>query len=142
MRQRLIDYRLGTALLVVTTPLAILGTVASGIISGVYLQAILGVGLVVAALSFLRQPRREDVVNLDTAIRRDYGGPQAETCLITAQGEEIRYTVCNRTEGRLLSGIGALFMGMVSTGLGEMNGYFLATCCLPCWASVSSPCRA
>lgn len=138
-RKRLIDYRLGAALLMVTIPLAIVGTVASGIIPAVYLQVILGVGLFVVALSFLRQPKHEDVVNLDATIRRDYGGPQAATSLVTAEGEEIRYTVCNRTEGRLLSGIGALFMGMVSTGLGEMNGYFLLQRCrVPSKVSVAT----
>lgn len=138
-RKRLIDYRLGVALLLVTIPLAIVGTVASGIIPAVYLQVILGVGLFVVALSFLRQPKHEDVVNLDAMIRRDYGGPRAATSLVTAEGEEIRYTVCNRTEGRLLSGIGALFMGMVSTGLGEMNGYFLLQRCrVPSKASVAT----
>jgi len=139
IRKRLIDYRLGLALLLVTIPLAILGTVASGMIPAVYLQVILGVGLFVVALSFLRQPKHEDVVNLDATIRKDYGGLQAETSLVTAEGEEIRYTVCNRTEGRLLSGIGALFMGMVSTGLGEMNGYFLLQRCrVPSKVSVAT----
>jgi len=37
--------------------------------------------------------------------------------------------VCNTTEGRLLSGIGGLFVGMVSSGLGELNGYFLLQRC-------------
>jgi len=139
IRKRLIDYRLGLALLLVTIPLAILGTVASGMIPAVYLQVILGVGLFVVALSFLRQPKHEDVVNLDATIRKDYGGLQAETSLVTTEGEEIRYTVCNRTEGRLLSGIGALFMGMVSTGLGEMNGYFLLQRCrVPSKVSVAT----
>ncbi len=139
VRKRLIDFRLGLALLLVTIPLAILGTVASGVIPAVHLQVILGVGLFVVALSFLRQPKHEDVVNLDAMIRRDYGGPRAETSLVTAEGDEIRYTVCNRTEGRLLSGVGALFMGMVSTGLGEMNGYFLLQRCrVPSKVSVAT----
>ncbi|MBX7233175.1 MAG: sulfite exporter TauE/SafE family protein [Caldilineales bacterium] len=139
VRKRLIDYRLGGALLVATIPLALLGTVASGVIPAVYLQTILGVGLFVVALSFLRQPKHEDVATLDAAIERNYGGPQAETCLIAADGEEIRYTVCNRAEGRMLAGVGALFMGMVSTGLGEMNGYFLLQRCrVPSKVSVAT----
>ena len=139
IRQRLIDYKLCLALLMVTIPLAITGTVLSGVIPATYLQVILGVGLLVVALSFLRQPKHQDVANLDAAIDRDYGGPQAETTLVTAEGEEIRYTVCNRTEGRMLSGIGALFMGMVSTGLGEMNGYFLLQRCrVPSKVSVAT----
>ena len=39
----------------------------------------------------------------------------------------------------MLSGIGALFMGMVSTGLGEMNGYFLLSRCrVPSKVSVAT----
>lgn len=139
VRKQLIDYKLGMALLVVTIPMAIVGTVASGVIPANYLQVILGVGLFVVALSFLRQPGHRDVARLDDAIEADYGGPQAETTLVTAEGEEIRYTVCNRTEGRMLSGTGALFMGMVSTGLGEMNGYFLLQRCrVPSKVSVAT----
>ncbi|MBI3958584.1 MAG: sulfite exporter TauE/SafE family protein [Chloroflexi bacterium] len=128
-RKRLIDYRLGASLLLATIPMAIVGTVASGLIPAIFLQVILGVGLFVVALSFLRQPTHEDVTHLDRAIGAEYGGDKAETFLITADGEEIRYTVCDRTEGRLIAGVGALFMGMVSTGLGEMNGYFLLQRC-------------
>jgi hypothetical protein len=138
-RKKLIDFRLGLNLLVVTIPLAIIGTVIAGIIDSVYLMIILGVGLFVVALSFLRQPDHKDVVLMDRQIVDEYGGKNAQTVLVTAEGEEIRYTVCNRTEGRILSGIGALFMGMVSTGLGEMNGYFLLQRCrVPSKVSVAT----
>jgi hypothetical protein len=138
-RKKLIDFRLGLNLLVVTIPLAIIGTVIAGIIDSVYLMIILGVGLFVVALSFLRQPEHKDVVLMDREIVDEYGGKNAQTVLVTAEGEEIRYTVCNRTEGRILSGIGALFMGMVSTGLGEMNGYFLLQRCrVPSKVSVAT----
>jgi len=137
--KRLIDYRLGLNLLVVTIPLALVGTWASGQIQPVYLKVILGVGLMVVALSFLRQPEKKDISRMDTAILTEYGGDKAKTVLIAADGEEIRYTVCNHTEGRMLSGIGALFMGMVSTGLGEMNGYFLLSRCrVPSKVSVAT----
>jgi hypothetical protein len=138
-RKKLIDLRLGLNLLVVTIPLAIIGTIIAGIIDSVYLMIILGVGLFVVALSFLRQPEHKDVVLMDKQNVEEYGGKNAQTVLVTAEGEEIRYTVCNRTEGRILSGIGALFMGMVSTGLGEMNGYFLLQRCrVPSKVSVAT----
>ncbi len=138
-RKRLIDYHLGASLLLATIPMAIVGAVASSLIPDVFLKVILGVGLFVVALSFLRQPAHEDVTHLDAAIDTQYGGDKAETCLMAADGEEIRYTVCNRTEGRLIAGVGALFMGMVSTGLGEMNGYFLLQRCrVPSKVSVAT----
>ena len=138
-RKRLIDYHLGFSLLLATVPMAILGTLATTYIPAVFLQVILGVGLFVVALSFLRQPAHAEIAHLDRAISAEYGGEKAETCLITADGEEIRYTVCNRREGGLIAGVGALFMGMVSTGLGEMNGYFLLQRCrVPSKVSVAT----
>jgi len=128
-RKRLIDFRLGSSLLIVTIPMAVVGTVLSSVIAADILKTILGVGLFVVALSFLRSPDAEDVEHLEEAIEETYGGEKAETCLVTADGEEVRYTVCNRSEGRLIAGIGSLFMGLVSTGLGEMNGYFLLQRC-------------
>jgi uncharacterized membrane protein YfcA len=138
-RKKLIDYRLGLNLLVVTIPLAILGTWASGQIQPIYLQIILGVGLFIVALSFLRQPEHKDIAHLDKLVKQEVDGEKAQTRIMTAEGEEILYTVCNRTEGMAICGLGALFMGMVSTGLGEMNGYFLLQRCrVPSKVSVAT----
>jgi uncharacterized membrane protein YfcA len=138
-RKRLIDYQLGITLLVVTIPAALLGTWLAGWIEPVFLKVILGVGLFAVAVSFLRAPEHKDVVLMDEAIDQEYGGEKAETCLTTAQGEQVCYTVCNRTEGRLIAGIGGLFVGMISTGLGELNGYFLLQRCrVPSKVSVAT----
>ncbi len=138
-RRRLIDYRLGWQLLVATLPLALLGSWLAGRIEPVFLKVVLGVGLFGVAASFLRAPEQKDVARMDEAIQEEYGGERAETCLITSEGEEIRYTVCNRTEGRLMAGIGGLFVGMISTGLGEMNNYFLLQRCrVPSKVSVAT----
>ena len=138
-RKRLIDYQLGGRLLLVTVPLALLGTWLAAGISPDILKAILGVGLFAIAFSFLRAPDHSDVVVIDDAIHRSDGPGKGETCLITADGEEIWYTVCNKTEGGLISGVGALFMGMISTGLGEMNGYFfLQRCRVPSKVAVAT----
>jgi uncharacterized membrane protein YfcA len=138
-RKRLIDFRLGGSLLIVTIPMAILGTWLSGIIDAEYLMIILGVGLFIVALSFLRKPEPKVIQALDSGLAQEFKAKKAETILKTADGEEIHYTVCMRTEGMTLSGIGALFMGMVSTGLGEMNGYFmLQRCRVPSKVSVAT----
>ena len=139
VRKRLIDYRLGTALLVVTIPLAIVGSWLAGVMNPQFLKIILGMGLLALALSFLRTPEAKDVGRADKAIKDEYGGESAETRLVTAEGEEIRYTVCNRTEGRIIAGVGALFLGLISTGLGELNSYFLLRRCkVPSRASVAT----
>ena len=128
-RKRLIDYKLGLALLIVTVPMALIGTWLTVYVPSDILKTILGVGLLVVAASFLRSPKPKDIVRADAGIEEEYGGKKAETCLTTRAGEMICYTVCNRTEGRLIAGIGGLFIGMISTGLGELNGYFLLQRC-------------
>ena len=125
-RKGLIDYRLGLALLVVTVPMALLGTWLATLIDADILKVVLGVGLLAVGASFIRAPAKKEIRRLDATAA---AGVEAETVLVTADGETIRYTVCNRTEGRLIAGLGAMFLGMVSTGLGEMNGFFLLKRC-------------
>lgn len=139
-RKRLIDFRLGGNLLLATIPLALVGTWVAGLVEADILKVILGVGLFAVALSFLRAPEHADVMRMDGAIDEEYGQPEhAETCLSTAEGEQICYTVCNRNEGRLIAGIGGLFVGLISTGLGELNGYFLLQRCrVPSRVSVAT----
>jgi hypothetical protein len=127
-RKRLIDYRLGLALLVATIPLALVGTWLSGIIEPSILKAVLGIGLLAVGANFLRAPFHEEVKRLNQKTQ-EHLSDTTRSCIVTADGEEICYSVCNRAEGRVIAGAGSLFMGMVSTGLGEMNGYYLLRCC-------------
>ncbi len=128
MRKGLIDYKLGRMLLLITIPVALVGTWAAKGIPGDVLKGILGVGLFAIATSFLRSPEPEALTAMDLDIK-EHQDKEPQTCITSTAGEIYCYTVANRTEGRLLSGIGALFLGMVSTGLGEMNGYFLIQRC-------------
>ena len=128
VRKGLIDYQLGRMLLLITIPLAGLGTWLANGIPGEILRGMLGVGLFVIATSFLRSPVSPDQTGTDQAIGTDQAS-EPQTCITDVTDETYCYTVANRREGRLLSGIGALFLGMVSTGLGEMNGYFLMQRC-------------
>jgi len=128
-RKRLIDYKLSFALLMVTIPMAIFGTWVAGYISPDILKTILGMGLLALAVTFLKTPESQKVVQLDTEIEAEFSEKKAETCVITNEGEQICYTVCNRAEGMAISGIGGMFIGMISTGLGELNGYFLLQRC-------------
>jgi uncharacterized membrane protein YfcA len=127
VRRQLIDYRIGRAMLIATVPAALGGTIAAHYIQADILKAVLGMGLFAVAVSFLRAPDAVAVARLDE--RAQESPDTAETCLTTAWDEEICYTVCNKTEGRLLSGIGGFFMGVASSGLGELNGYFLLQRC-------------
>jgi len=126
-KKQLIDYRVSGMLLSATVPAAVVGVVVAHYADADILKLILGMGLFAVAVSFLRAPDEEVQEALEDMSRKEPGS--AETCLETADGEEICYTVSNTTEGRLLSGIGGLFVGMVSSGLGELNGYFLLQRC-------------
>ena len=128
IRKGLIDFKLGKMLLLVSIPSALLGTWLAKLIPADALKAMLGVGLFVIATSFLRSPEPATLEILDKEIKIHQNSiPQ--TCITSRNGETFCYTVANRTEGRLLISIGALFLGMVSTGLGELNGYFLIQRC-------------
>jgi len=129
-RSKLIDYRLGRALLLTAIPGAMFGAWLSSRVDPGLLKAILGMGLLGLSMSFLRSPNRATVKREDAEIARaGRSGPRPQTCQTTADGEALCYTVVNRTEGRVVAAIGAVFMGLVSTGLGEMNGYLLLQRC-------------
>ena len=127
VRRQLIDYRVGGMLLSATVPAAVAGVVIAHFADADLLKLILGMGLFAVAVSFLRAPDEETETALNEMAHET--PDEAETCLVSADDEEICYTVCNTTEGRLISGIGGLFVGMVSSGLGELNGYFLLQRC-------------
>ncbi len=137
--KKLIDYKLGITLLMATIPMAVVGSVASAHIPSQILKIILGVGLFAVALSFLRSPDIEDVSRMDNAIDGESSGDREETVIKTAEGEVIRYKVCNRFEGMTIAGVGGLFVGLISTGLGELDGYFLLQRCrVPSKVSVAT----
>ena len=137
VKRQLIDYKIGGMLLSATVPAAIAGVVVAHFADADILKLILGMGLFAVAVSFLRAPDEEVEAALDERAQED--SETAETCLVTAEDEEICYTVCNTTEGRLISGVGGLFVGMVSSGLGELNGYFLLQRCrVPSSVSVAT----
>lgn len=138
-RKGLIDYKLSASLLMVTIPMAVLGSYITGVIDSNILKVILGLGLILVAVSFFKIPNRDVVKHLDRSIDQDYGVKKAKTCITTREGEKICYTVCNRLEGGAIAGLGGLFVGMVSTGLGELNEYFLLKRCrVPSKVSVAS----
>jgi len=115
-------------LLMVSIPSALFGTWVAGFIPSDILKTILSVGLLVIATSFLRSPEEETIELLDQK-NTQFESKTPQTCITANTGETFCYRISNRTEGRLLTTIGGLFIGMVSTGLGEMNGFFLIQRC-------------
>lgn len=130
VRRRLIDYKMGWSILVVTIPLALLGSWLAGRFNPNLLKAILALGLLALGFSFLRRRPPPPPAPCQEAGGEAAGpaNPQ-QTRLITAEGEEICYTTCDNREGRVLTGLGALFLGLISVGLGEMTVYFFLQRC-------------
>ncbi len=129
MRRRLVDFRLAGTMLAASIPLAIVGVVAANYIEPDILKAILGMGLLAVAFSLLRAPEHEEIRSLDSAIDEEQATQNPETCITSATGEKFCYTVCNKPLGMLVASLGGFFTGMISTGLGELNSYFLLQRC-------------
>ena len=49
--------------------------------------------------------------------------------LTSAEGEQFVYKVCEKGMGAIVAAVGGFFTGMISTGLGELNSYFLLERC-------------
>lgn len=116
--RRQIDFRLGRAILVATVPMAIVGTILSFVSPALVLKAILGLLLLVLALEVvhsLRTSKTEDDI------------PEAEkdASVTDRWGNVIRYKSPDIRRGRIITAIGALFIGLVSVGQGPFNAYYL-----------------
>ncbi|HEY9667267.1 MAG TPA: sulfite exporter TauE/SafE family protein [Coleofasciculaceae cyanobacterium] len=129
-RKRLIDYRLGIVLLAATVPGALLGTWATAWISPDLLKIVFSIGLIAIAASFLRTSSHEETMPLSAIeVNNSSHVEQQQTCILTADGREIRYTINHRIPGQFVAGLGGMLIGLLSTGLGEVNGFYLLKHC-------------
>lgn len=128
LRRKLVDFKLAGALLMFSIPMAVLGVVAANYVNPDILKGILGMGLLAVAFSLLRAPAPDSVKAVDDQIAKE-NEAGATTCLTSADGETFCYTVCNKWMGGVVATVGGFFMGMISTGLGELNSYFLLQQC-------------
>ncbi len=127
-RARAIDWKMASMLMVASVPLAVAGSLLGRVIGGDLLKVVLGIGLLAIAVSFIRhRPRDAD----DDAIARGEGvvEPSLPRRIVTSDGRLYSYRVCRRGEGRLFAGIGGAFVGLISTGLGELNTFALVKRC-------------
>jgi uncharacterized protein len=136
-RKKLIDYKLGVSLLVATIPAAIVGTWLAGLVSPNILKIVFAVGLLLIAVNFLLSESHGEGTDLvvenknnstdnltDNSLNEDN-----QTTLIACNGESFQYTILNQIKGQFIAGIGAIFLGLLSTGLGEVNGFYLLKGC-------------
>ena len=75
--------------------------------------------------------RHSDLHGEDAAIAEGKGiaKPSIHRRVVTKDGATIDHELCRRNEGRWFAGLGGLFVGMISTGLGELNSYALVIRC-------------
>ncbi|MEE8330702.1 MAG: sulfite exporter TauE/SafE family protein [Acidimicrobiia bacterium] len=127
-RARAIDWRLARSLLMASVPAAIVGSLLGGVVSPTILKVLLGLGLIGVAVAFIGHHVSEAE---DAAIARGEGviEPALPRSITTSDGQTYEYRVCRRSEGRLFSGVGGAFVGLISTGLGEANTYALVKRC-------------
>lgn len=127
-RARAIDWKVAGMLMSVSVPTAALGSLVGQRLDPNVLKAVLGVGLLFIAFAFIKHRSPEQT---DEEIERGVGvvHPYVARKVVTSDGQIYTYKLCRRNEGRLASGIGGLFVGMISTGLGELNTYALVERC-------------
>jgi uncharacterized membrane protein YfcA len=127
-RARTIDWKVARMLAVVSVPAAVVGSLVAGFISPDVLKVLLGLGLLVIAVAFIRH---SDVQEESAAISRGEGVVQPSTTrrIVTRDGETLQYELCRHNEGRWFAGVGGALVGLISTGLGELNNYALVIRC-------------
>ena len=129
-RKKLIDYRLGLTLLTATVPAALVGTWAAGWIDPNLLKIVFSLGLIAIAASFLSaSPHEQTAPMIAVAGINPPGNERPETTIISAEGQKFRYTIKNPLQGQLVAGLGGVLIGLLSTGLGEVNGFYLLKIC-------------
>lgn len=123
-----IDWKLVGLLASVSVPAAAVGSLLAGFAPETALKVVLGVGLIAIAFVFMRHhdPDEEDEA---ISMGIDVVEPFIQRRLIARDRRVYEYRLCRRTEGRIFAGIGGLFVGLISTGLGEVNSFTLVKRC-------------
>lgn len=120
-QRRLPDWSLARALLVVTVPVGVTGAILASrapadLLKGIYAVVMFVVASVLFAEFRARRARRAVPAIAGGAPEAAAGGSRE---LVSADGRRYRYELRGVGGARGLSGAGALFSGLVSTGVGE-----------------------
>ncbi len=128
LRRKLVDFKLAGSMLMFSIPMAVVGVVTSNYVNPNILKAVLGMGLFAVAYSLLRSPALENVEGTDQQIENENNAGSMRS-LTSADGEQFCYTIRNKWMGAVVATVGGFFTGMISTGLGELNSYYLLQRC-------------
>lgn len=127
-KAKLIDFKLGLNLLLISVPFAIVGTVYGDLVPPLILKAIFGIGIIFIGYQLFMSWRQEEREKLEGAHEKD-NEIEHESTLVDADGNIYKYTVCSKNFGRVLAAIGGAFLGMISVGLAELQEYHLVAKC-------------
>lgn len=138
LKKRLIDFKLGVNLLLVSIPGAVLGMFYSDALPAIVLKAVFAVGLLFIGAQLFSSLKEEEIEESDESVKEEFQNSY-ESCLVDSAGKEYRYTVCNKSMGRSFAFVGGAFVGMISVGLAELQDYHLiARCRVPSSVAVAT----
>jgi uncharacterized membrane protein YfcA len=123
-----IDWKMVRLLATVSIPAAIAGSIVAGVAPESLLKGLLAAGLFGIALVFIRHhdPEQEDA-EIESGI--GVVNPAFSRHIALKNGTEYSYQVCRPAVGRVGAAIGGVFVGLISTGLGEANSFTLVKRC-------------
>lgn len=127
-RAHTIDWLVARRLATVAVPAGVVGSLLSGAVPATLLKTVLGLGLLTIAVVFIRHDDSEEA---DASIARGEGvvEPSQHRVIVARDGETFDYRLCRHREGQVGASVGGLFVGLISTGLGELNSYALVKRC-------------
>lgn len=138
LRRKLIDFKLGWNLLMFSVPAAMVGTYYADALPAAVLKAIFATGLLFIGYQLFASWRQEEREKADRSVKEDFVASY-ESTLTDADGNQYRYTICNKAMGRFFAAIGGAFVGMISVGLAELQDYHLiARCRVPSAVAVAT----
>lgn len=137
-KTKLIDFKLGLNLLMISVPFAILGTLYGDLVPPLILKTIFGVGIIFIGYQLFSSWRQEEKEKMEADHKKEFEIDH-ESTLTDVGGNVYHYTVCNKNMGRMFAGIGGAFLGMISVGLAELQEYHLvARCKVPARIAVAT----
>ena len=111
-RRKMVDFQLGKRLLLLTIPTAIVGVLLGKLIPSSFLLLIFALGIIYLAFSFIHKDK-----NIILKHHSFY-----KPCQGTKKNKQC-YEFTNKPVIYVLSLVGGLFLGLLSSGLGEINEY-------------------
>lgn len=127
-KARLIDFQLARSLLLFSVPAAIAGAFYADLIPSIVLKSVFAAGLIIIGFQLFNSWREEERAKKEAEHQEEFAATY-ESELIDSTGRHFKYTVCNRSMGRMFAAVGGAFVGMISVGLAELQEYHLVARC-------------